>query len=114
MNLLLNILIRFTEKLPALRMANDHIPAEFPEHQRRDLARIGAFIFPMDILCPQGDPCVAHQRMSRLEGRKSGTKHAFHSLYLLQGRKHLCDQRHSLFCAEVHFPVSGYQRDPTR
>src|SRR5262249_41495722 len=115
--LLVHVLVRLTEQLPALGVPDDDVrDVELRQHRRAHLAGERALVLPVDVLGTEQDRDAARTE-HRLHRAKRGERRAHHDLALLvitvlEPVRELLDDLDRVQMRVVHLPVAGHDRPP--
>src|SRR5262245_3193152 len=117
LELLVHVLVRLTDQLPALGVPDDDVrDVELRQHRRAHLARERALVLPVDVLGTEQDR-DAIRLEHRLHGAKRGERRAHHDLAflvvtVLEPVRELLDDLDRVQMRVVHLPVAGHDRPP--
>src|SRR5437899_4123070 len=104
-------LVALAEVLPALGVPDDDMRAAgLAQHGDRDLAGVGAFGLPVDVLARETDVGAGARRPDRLEGGEGRCDHDLAPAHAAHALGERACQRDRLAARAVHLPVAGDER----
>src|SRR2546426_9377692 len=104
-------LVALAEVLPALGVPDDDVRAAgLAQHGDRDLAGVGAFGLPVDVLARETDVGAGDRGPGRLEGGEGRGEHDLAPAHAAHALGERACQRDRLAARAVHLPVAGDER----